>query len=200
MVMVRSLFAVVLVASSCFAGFPTSNLVAPAVKMEFTGPVNSQSAGALIMAIESLNARVEPPSAIYLEINSPGGGIDSGFLVSKAIEQSKVPVVCIVDGMAASMAFYILQSCHVRAMTPRSIIMIHRSKIGADMVGQADIFSIAGELAARDQGIIEHIAARMKTPKSEISSKIAQGDWWMSAESALAAGAVDIILPVSEVP
>src|SRR5258706_7395681 len=40
--------------------------------------------------------------AVVIEINSPGGSVFAALEMQKAIERHSYPVVCVVDGLAAS--------------------------------------------------------------------------------------------------
>lgn len=68
--------------------------------------------------------------SVVVEINSPGGELGAGMKMMKAIEQSSAQVTCRVDGVAASMAFIVLQSCDERVMTKRSVLMGHQVALG----------------------------------------------------------------------
>jgi ATP-dependent protease ClpP protease subunit len=135
--------------------------------------------------------------AIIIEINTPGGSVDAGFRLSKVIEDSPVPVVCVVDGEAASMGMYILQSCHKRLMTKRSSLMIHEAAIGAEEFYGHEVKwrSIADRLSALNRAIVEHISKRMNVPPSKMLAKISGGyQWWMNHKEALATKAVDSVV------
>jgi ATP-dependent Clp protease protease subunit len=139
------------------------------------------------------------PAAIFLEIDSEGGEVDAGFALTKAIEASPVPVICIVDGQAASMAFYVLQSCDVRAMTPRSSLMMHQvTLIGA--IKASNIKALQKQIDTYNKAMVGQCAAKMKLTSAQISAKIADGDWWMGTDEALEVGAIDSVVPVSSLP
>lgn len=68
----------------------------------------------------------EPP-CIYLHINSHGGDAFAGLSAMNAIENTKVPVVCIVDGFVASAATFLLMGATGgRQMRKNSTILIHQ--------------------------------------------------------------------------
>lgn len=65
---------------------------------------------------------------VYLLINSPGGYVNAGDYLIKhilAAQSFGTEVVCIVDGMAASMATIILSRCDERLALFGSVIMWH---------------------------------------------------------------------------
>lgn len=62
---------------------------------------------------------------IVVEINSPGGDIEAGFIIIDSIQGSKRKITTRVAGQCCSMASVILLAGRVREATPTSTIMIH---------------------------------------------------------------------------
>ena len=65
---------------------------------------------------------------VYVVINSLGGDIVGGLPLITAIDRVKsrgIKVSCVVDGMAMSMATYILAACSTRYALPTGLIMWH---------------------------------------------------------------------------
>lgn len=73
-----------------------------------------------------------PPPNIYLHINSMGGCLFSAFSTIDTIKNSKVPIISIVEGCAASAATVISMVCHKRYVTPNSFMLIHQLSTGAN--------------------------------------------------------------------
>lgn len=162
--------------------------------LHLDGEVNDDSRDKLINELDQVNK--EGAYAIVLEINTPGGIIDDGFSMSRAIEQSKAPVQCVVDGDAASMGFYILQSCSTRMMTSRSLLMAHEPAMGGSFFGQPDIFRLI-EIRLRKMwsAMVRHNTHRMKVTPQVMIEKTAHGqEWWMDCDEAKENGAVDFIV------
>lgn len=161
------------------------------VHLKLEGSVDADTVLPLMLALGILNEVAQnKPDFILLEIDSPGGEVDIGFQLAKAIEDSNIPVLCAVDGEAASMAFFILQSCHMRVATPRSKLMIHGVTIMAP-VTQQNLPGLAQLIEVYNEMLIQHILPRLKLPEAEIRKKIAEGDWWMSATQGVEFGALD---------
>lgn len=78
----------------------------------------------------SIDYDTHPPN-IYLHINSMGGCLFSAFSTIDTIKNSKVPIVSIVEGCAASAATVISMVCHKRYITPNSFMLIHQLSTGA---------------------------------------------------------------------
>lgn len=77
----------------------------------------------------SIDYDCEPPN-IYLHINSNGGCLMSAFATVDAIKNSRIPIVSIVEGCAASAATIISMVCHKRYITPNSFMLIHQLSTG----------------------------------------------------------------------
>lgn len=77
----------------------------------------------------SIEYDCEPPN-IYLHINSNGGCLLSAMATVDAIKNSRVPVISIVEGCAASAATIISMVCHKRYITPNSFMLIHQLSTG----------------------------------------------------------------------
>lgn len=68
---------------------------------------------------------------IILNINSPGGRCDIGFMIVKSILQTKATVVAHVVYPSASMASVIACTCDALVMDPHSYLMFHTYSGGA---------------------------------------------------------------------
>ncbi len=129
-----------------------------------------------------------------IEINNTGGDVGMGLALSKAIEHAGVPIHCVVDGEAQSMAFYILQSCTTRSMTRRSILMVHNPAIttaGSARFTSREAEEMSDSLVALQNGMIEQYIRRMKVTKKEMQDKLAVHNWYLGWEDATKYGAVD---------
>lgn len=99
----------------------------------FQGEVDDASVDAAINALDAL----PNTEAKYLVLNSPGGGVFSGYRLISYMETSSTPIYTVCDGLCASMAAYIHQYGKVRLMTPHSILMFHPAS-GSTNDGQID--------------------------------------------------------------
>lgn len=160
-------------------------------KVLFDTDVNQDSVDETIKILAQLTE--QKAEAIIIEWNTPGGSVDDGFRLAKAIESSPVPIVCVVDGHSASMGAYLLQSCHVRIMTKRSILMLHEPAMGGNFHGQPTEWrSIADWLKAMSKAMCEHMARRTAVTPAQIEDKIRGGAmWWMAWEEAKSLRFVD---------
>lgn len=155
----------------------------------FSGTVDEESVGEFI---QTLNRHLATnPKSIVVEINTPGGSVGAGMEMGKAIERSPVPVVCVVDGMAASMGLYILQSCDVRTMTKRSLLMGHEPA-GSSRGQPQEVQQTADLLTKLSRAMAYHIVSKSKLTVDEYISKISGGkELWLTCEDAVAFAFVD---------
>lgn len=134
--------------------------------------------------------------AFVLELNTPGGSVPDGFEISKRIENAKLPVTCVVDGKAASMGFYILQSCPTRLMTKRSTLMAHEPSLSGIFYGQPNQWEALTEmLKALRVAMAEHCNRRLTTSVKEYRARTDGGKmWWFTWQDGLKFHAVDKIV------
>lgn len=79
-----------------------------------------------LLAIQHEYSLSEPPN-IYLHLQSNGGDAFAGLSAMNAIENTRIPVTCIVDGFVASAAtFLLLGATGGRCMRKNSNVLIHQ--------------------------------------------------------------------------
>jgi ATP-dependent protease ClpP protease subunit len=161
-------------------------------KLWFNAEVTEESVSQAIQVLDAV--KEAGAEAVIIEFNTPGGSIGAGFQLSKKIEDLGIPVVCVVDGMSASMGTYLLASCDVRIMTKRSFLMYHQPSTGTQ--GQArDLKNALSALEAIEGGFLEHSASKMKISVADLAAMVSGGkEWWMNWDVALAIGAVDCVV------
>lgn len=83
-------------------------------------------------AVSYLEVKRDMKEDAYLIIDSPGGSVLSGFKILRAMNEVKATgnkVVCVVRGMAISMAFAILSNCDVKLADKHSVVMFHNVRM-----------------------------------------------------------------------
>lgn len=134
------------------------------------------------------------PEAILVVIDTPGGSIPAGKIMAQVIEDSPVPVICIVEGEASSMGMYILQSCHQRLMTEQSSLMAHQPAVGGAQGTHEDMEALAQLLRSLETAMIHHLIARMDISFDYMQERIEGGRmWWFDGDEALDTKAVDAV-------
>jgi ATP-dependent protease ClpP protease subunit len=155
--------------------------------LELNKKINDLNKELLQYAIEY---EVEPPN-IYLHINSFGGSLFAAFSTIDIIINSKIPVISIIEGCAASAATIISMVCHKRYCTQNSFMLIHQLSTGAmgkyeemkdDFMNDTKLMELLYKLYQ------EHTKMDMKHIK-----KTLKRDLWWGSEECLKNGLVDEI-------
>lgn len=132
---------------------------------QMCGPVGMQTIGKWIQAAD-MNADV---SGIILKIDSPGGTAQGTEELSSIIKNTKKPVVALVDGMAASAAYWV-------ASAANTIIMNGDTSLVGSIGTMARIPDM--KVALEKAGInIHEIYASASTDKNIDMIKALQGDY-----------------------
>lgn len=157
--------------------------------IRFEDEVNAETADVFM---RQLQANIDAGQKIVVvQIDTPGGSISAGMDMMKAIERSPVPVACVVDTFALSMGLAILQSCDVRMMTGRSVLMGHQPAAGSR--GQEnDSKNLTDVLIALNHALAKHIVSKAKIDVTEYERHVAGGrEWWINVEEAQKVGFID---------
>jgi len=158
-------------------------------KIVFDSPVEPMAVA--VFALELQRHIMAGDRNVVVELDTPGGMVSAGREMAKAIEDSPVPVVCVVDGMAASMGLYILEACDVRVMTRRSILMGHEPS--GSFTGQpTEAGNAKARLEALSKMLAAHIVAKSKMSVAEYLEKTSGGtELCLSFDEAERLGLVD---------
>ncbi len=119
---------------------------------------------------------------INVRINSSGGSVIDGYSIVSSILNSKVPVHCYIDGLAASMAANIAVAGKKCYMADYGLFMIHEAKGSDPLIASYFTSTINTLLSARTNKSMDDIAVMMKA------------ETWMSAEECLNQGFIDEII------
>lgn len=168
-------------------------------QLYLTGPVTSASASTL--ATQIIKAAENGERIVFIHIDSPGGSVYAGQALAKVMETSPLEIICRVDGMAASMAFAILQSCDTRLMTDRSTLMAHEPSLRlSGPATKNTLKQYYEELVVLGEALGRHMSRRLNITHEEFMRRIDGKDWFMDAKTALEVGAVDGVVPAVEFP
>jgi ATP-dependent Clp endopeptidase proteolytic subunit ClpP len=139
-----------------------------------------------IRASDVAGALAESKGPLTLYLNSPGGDFFDGKAIFSALSRyaSRNKVTAIVDGVAASAASLIAMAATRIEMSPSASMMIHEVHGGA--AGRAQDLEATAALIRAENGQLAAIyASRTGKPVEEVSSMLAAGDTWMTAEEAV---------------
>ena len=135
---------------------------------------------------------MENPSPIYLHINSYGGSVFAGFSSVDYILNSKVPVVTIIDGCAASAATLMSICGTHRVMNKHAFMLVHQ--ISSVAWGK---FEELKDSMKNNELLMDTIKnmyiERTKIPKKKLG-EILKHDLWWDAKTCLEYGLVDEVI------
>lgn len=127
---------------------------------------------------------------ITLTINSPGGSLFDGLAIYTALAASGKNITAKVMGLAASAASVILMAAKRIEMPKNTHQMAHKASGG--VFGTAEeMRAMATVVDSLDASIVATYAARSGKSEDEIKALLDKGDYWMSADEAVAAGFAD---------
>lgn len=145
-------------------------------------------------ALEASLLALSDADVIVLVLDTPGGYVAPARRAARAIETSATPIICLVDGNAMSAGFYILQSCAVRLMTPRSVLMAHEARVAIQGEPNDAKDQIAG-LDAVNMAMAWQNCRRLTIPIETCVASYRGHDWFIPAGQALLIGAIDDLVP-----
>jgi ATP-dependent Clp protease protease subunit len=163
-------------------------------RIVFLGTPIDDNVGNLIMA-QLLHLESEDPDKdIHLYINSPGGDVSALLAIYDTMQYIKPDVSTIVMGLAASAAAVLLVSGAPgkRFALPNSRVLLHQPHGGAQ--GQAVDIEIQAKEIMRLRALLEQIIAKHTGQPLEKVSKDTDRDFILTADDALAYGAIDEII------
>lgn len=141
----------------------------------------------VVRVIQECDAKGRP---FHIRINSPGGYIMHGEPMITAISLCKSLVHTWVDGIAASMAFDIWASGHVRHMPENGKLMVHTSS-GWTFGNSAQHRASAAMLDTFDEASIARFSRITGMNESDVIEKYYNHqDHWFSARQALEIGLI----------
>jgi ATP-dependent Clp protease protease subunit len=166
----------------------------------FRAVVNAQSVGQLVNIINIKNMEYDElkrspllkntePGELILRISSYGGSLFQGFIAYDSIVGSRVPIVTIVDGFAASAASLMSVAGTKRYMTASSYILVHQlsSQSGGN-------FQQLKDSQVNNEKMMDDIK-RIYLKHTKISSKklteLLKHDLWLRPDECLDFGLID---------
>jgi ATP-dependent protease ClpP protease subunit len=122
----------------------------------------------------------KPGSEVKLYLNTPGGVVDTAFMLADVIRRSKAKVVAHLAGTVASAGTLIIMACDDIIVAPFTSFMIHNYSGGA--VGKGH------ELKARQAFVDKQLNEAFKAfylgflTEEEMTQVIDGTDFWMGAD------------------
>ena len=169
-------------------------------RIYFYSGVETKNVLGLNKALRDLGAEIQHSSAvlecepadIFLHVNSHGGDLFAGLAAMDEIRKSKVPVISIVDGCAASAATLMTIAANKRQINKHAYMLVHQLSSG--MWGKYkemkdEIKNVDSMMKTIRKIYLEYT----KIPKKKLN-EILDHDLWFDAETCLEYGLVDEII------
>ena len=134
---------------------------------------------------------VRPPVPKYVYIDSPGGDVDHGIAILRALPTN---VTC-VAARAISMAFVILQQCAHRVVLPTSELMQHQMHFaGEGVTGDlARVRAYVSYVDRQNRWLLEMQARRIGVSREWFDNRT-RDEWWLFGAEAVREGCADRVV------
>jgi ATP-dependent protease ClpP protease subunit len=135
---------------------------------------------------DELKAIPDNVKEIVIRVNSPGGDVFDGIAIYNLIKQKKGRKVCIVDGIAASIASIIAMAADEVIMSDGTQMMVHKPWT-MTMGNSDDLEKTIQRLDDIEEQMISIYRNKTKLDRAEIRDLL-RNETWMDAETAVAKG------------
>ena len=133
----------------------------------------------------------EERQPIKIVIDTPGGDLCSTLSIIDVIKLSKTPIWTITTGRGYSGGFFIGICGHKRFGFPNSTYLFHQG--ACSWSSDAHKFQQQAKFYERTLDTLRDITLKNTSIKEADYEKYKNGDWWLTAEDALAVGVIDEI-------
>lgn len=160
------------------------------------GGVDDHSAHVICMQLLYLQSQSNKgDDVIDLYINSPGGVVTAGYAIIDTMNFISCPVRTTVMGQACSMGAMITTfgAPGMRRALPNARIMFHQPSGGAG--GKASDIEIQAREILSMRARLNQMVVENTGQSLEVVERVMDRDTFMSAEEALAFGAIDEVIP-----
>lgn len=156
--------------------------------------ITDQTAASITAQLMYLNLE-NPKEPITMYINSPGGSVSAGFAIYDMMKNIEAPIITIANGMAASMAAFLLSvgDKGKRYAMPNSTIMIHQPLGGTQ--GQATEIEICARHILKIRDKLYKIMSSVSNKDVDFFENACERDNYLEPEQALEIGLIDKVLP-----
>ena len=174
------------------------------LEVSYKGPINTKGVKIIATVVQLVNAslhdpQADPVEAMVLVLDTSGGDLTDGTTIVQLLEGVDVPLVCVADSRAFSMGFFIIQgACPVRLVTSRGSLMVHEpheeSTTTLSEPNRWDYWNQSEQLRVAALGWLGVCAQRMGMEVPALETHVRNLDWYMTAQEALEAHAVDAVI------
>lgn len=142
------------------------------------------------------------PGVVTLAINSPGGSVEAGLYIIRAMEKMKNPLQCVVEANAFSMAAIISAYCPTLYTYKFSQIMFHEASYGTDGNESKHLAREKMTQTFLNQ-VYQDLSKKLGiTPRGykQILKDSPFGEWWISAKDAVRMGMATAVVNKLDYP
>lgn len=134
------------------------------------------------------------PTPIMLHIHCPGGEVDAGLAAMKLVYNSKIPIITVVDGLAASAATYMCMVSSLRMINPHGHMLIHQPTNNFPIKGKFQNIEDKYLRIKKYMKTLTQIYKNYTNLKDNTLKEILSQDIYMDANTCKKYGLVDKIL------
>jgi len=161
--------------------------------------VTPSAVNAIVSKLDEIE-KVSTTQELWLRLNSYGGDVEAGQKLIARLEQVQIPVTCVADFKAMSMAALILESpgCKTRLMTERTVLMFHHTSAGVS--GNSDmLLMFLNWLTRLDSSMAKMCAKRMGMTPEAFEAKSSK-TWFLDVDEAKIYHAIDDVVDSLKIP
>ncbi len=143
--------------------------------------------------VDDLAALGDVPE-LDVRINSPGGDVFEGIAVYNALARFPAKVTVHIDGLAASAATLVAMAGNEIAIAENAMVMVHRPWTA--LMGDAPELRRQAEILDKAwSAMLTTYQRRTGRRAATVEQHVAEagGEWWMTAEEAVAEGFADVV-------
>jgi ATP-dependent protease ClpP protease subunit len=146
-------------------------------------------------------AALGPVETLDVRVNSAGGDVFEGIAVYNALKRFPAKVTVHVDGIAASIASLVALAGDKTLIADNAMVMVHRPWTAVVGDGE-EMRRTADTLDKAWQAMLTTYQSRTGRRAASIAKQVtdAGGEWWMTAEDAVAAGFADAVVKAEKAP
>jgi membrane-bound ClpP family serine protease len=127
-------------------------------------------------------------------INSPGGSVIDGMAIFDAMRESPCEIICVGNGMQASMGSILLAGGDKRAMTKNSMLLIHQIMGGNKSGTQHSDMGISEAFMAQLHEALKSVYVEFTGLNHKFWDIVGERDSWLNAEQAKQIGFIQGIV------
>jgi len=118
---------------------------------------------------------------IHLRLNTPGGAVTEGIAIETVLKRSGKKIITHIDGIAASMGFYLFMLGDERYVNSKSTGMIHNAEGGIKGTGD-QIEQYGKYVTSHNNAYARLVSERTGKSEEEVKALMTAQTWYIGAE------------------